>query len=114
MGQLAMGPVDLTPLFGDGQDLDGLPRHECVHGDTPGSPVLQGADVAQAGPPAVHPVIGHTQQSTRPGVPGAGGDRLVDQLEDPLLGVARDPRGSGELRSNRIFPAARPARPPGP
>ena len=91
VGELAVGAVDLTPLLGDGQYGVDLARCQGVQGDPARRPVLERADRAQPGPPAVHPIIRHAQQPARPGVRGAGGDRLVDQLEDRFLRLARDP-----------------------
>ena len=66
--------------------------------------VLQGADRAQPGPPAMHPIIGHPDQTARPGVRGASGDRFVDQLEDRFLRLARDPCGQRAAQVQPCFP----------
>jgi hypothetical protein len=79
VGELAVAAADLAPLFGHRQDLVDLPGHQSMHGEAARCPVLECADLAPPVPPAVRPIVGHTEQPARPGVRGAGGDRLVDQ-----------------------------------
>jgi hypothetical protein len=104
VGELAMGAVDLTPLLGDREDHVDLQGHQGVHGDPARCPVLQRADLPQPGPPAVNAVVGHIEQPARPGVWGAGSDRLVDQLEDCFLRLTRDPRRQRATQIQPTFP----------
>ena len=104
MGELAVGAVDLTPGLGDGEDLVDLPRHQSVQRDPARGPVLNGANLTQTQPPAVHPIVADTELAARPGVRGAGGDRLVDQLEHRFFDLARDPCGQRTVQVQPYFP----------
>ena len=104
MCQLAVAAVDRPPLFGHGQDGVDFGGHEAVDGVAPGSPVDEGALVAEAGPPAVHPVVGDAPQGARPGVVEPGGRRLPDGLEDLLLDLGGGPRRERPYEPQPAFP----------
>jgi hypothetical protein len=107
VGELAVGAVDLAPLLGDSQDRVDLRRPQSVHGDAARCPVLQRADLPQPGSPAMHPIVGDVEQPACPGVGSAGGDRLVDQLEDRFFDLARDPCGQRAGQVQPCFPRSR-------
>ena len=104
MRQLAVAAVDRSPCLGHGQDGVDLDRQHTVHRVAARGPVHQGAVVALAVPPSVHPVIGDPPQRARPAVGEAGGDRLVDGLEDQLLDLGGDPRRERTDQPQPAFP----------
>ena len=95
-----MGPIDLTPLLEQRQDLGLLLGKDAVHRATTRRPVGQLA-MGAAGVPAVGTNLAELEGSAGAADGPAGIEGLVDQVEQPGLG-------------GRIHPVWDPATPPQP
>lgn len=104
MGELAVAAIDRAPLLGHGQDRLDLPRQQAMHRMPARSPIHEGADIAESGSPAVHPVVRDVPEPARPGVVEPVGNGLIDGLEDQLLGFGGDPRRERPDQSQPAFP----------
>lgn len=106
MREFAMRPVDLAPLFEQGQDLLGLLRQEAVHR----GPARLGVSELAAGPagvPAVGPDLADLEHPTGSSDRPARLDRLIDQVEQAGLGGRVDAPGDPATQSQPPFPSTR-------
>ena len=90
MGQLAVRPVGLPPLFEEGQHLLGLCGQQGVHRRPARCTVGQGAAGAAA-QPAVHPPLRQLQDLAGMPQPPAAIQGLLNQIEQAGLGDHIDP-----------------------
>ncbi len=111
MGELAVGVVDLAGFLGDRQDSSTSAGVSACRAMPPGA---RSSSVPISQPPPMDLVIGDTEQRARPGVRRAAGDRVVDELEDPLVRVAGDPRGQRTSQTSLLSPQQRKLDRPGP
>ena len=61
-----MGPIRRPPLLDEIQHCLAFPTEDPVDRVAAWCPIDQGADIPVAGPPPVHPDVGHTQGAARP------------------------------------------------
>ena len=104
MGELAVRPVDRPPLLSDSEDLRDLVGQQGMHRRTARGEVLERAQLASAGPPAVHPVVGDLPHTGGPRVPEPGGNGVADGLEDQLFDLGGDSRRDRPAQSQPDFP----------
>ena len=104
MGELAVRPVDRSPLLGDSEDLRDFVGQHRMHRRAARGEVLERAQLASAGPPAVHPVVGDLPHTGGPCVPEPGGNGVVDGVEDQLFGLGGDSRRDRSVQSQPDFP----------
>lgn len=87
-----MGPVGRPPLFGDREDLRGFLGQQPMDRSAAQSKIAEGAQLAAAGPPAMHPVVGDLPHPSSPPVRQTRGDSVVDGLEDQFFDLGGDSR----------------------
>ena len=87
MGELAVRPVDRSPLFSDSEDLRDFVGQHRMHRRAARGEVAERAQLASAGPPAVHPVVADLPHTGGPCVPEPGGNGVVDGVADQLFGL---------------------------
>ena len=104
MGELAMGPVDRSPFLSDSEDLRDLVGQQGMHRRASRGEVAERAQLASAGPPTVHPVVGDLPQTGGPRVPEPGGNGVVDGSEDQLFDLGGDSRRDRPVQSQPDFP----------
>jgi len=104
VGQLAMRPVDRSPLLGDRQHGVDLDQHQAMHGVPTRRKVRERAELAATLPPAVHPVVGHLPRLTHPPVREPVSDRVIDSLQHQFLHLAGDPRRNRTRQPQPDFP----------
>ncbi len=104
MGELAVRPVDRSPLLSDSEDLRDLVGQQGMHRRAARGEVLERAQLASAGPPAVHPALGDLPHTGGPCVPEPGGNGVVDGLADQLFGLGGDSRRDRSVQSQPDFP----------
>ena len=104
MGQLAMRPIDRSPLLGDRQNVVDLGRYQAMHRVPTRRQVRERAELALAGPPPVHPIVGHLPQLTHPPVREPVGDRVIDGLQHQFLHLGGDPRRNRTRQPQPDFP----------
>ena len=107
MGKLAVGPVDVAPLVKQRHDLR-RPRPA----SSPCSGLPPGARSAnrprsRRRQPAPHPTLVELQTSSRTDAPASRRDRLIDQVEQPVLGGRVDPAGDAATQPQPSFPSTR-------
>ena len=104
MGELAVRPVDRSPLLSDSEDLRDFVAQHRMHRRAARGEILERAQLASAGPPAVHPVVGDLPHTGGPRVPEPGGNGVVDGGEDQLFGLGGDSRRDRSVQSQPDFP----------
>lgn len=104
MGELAMGPVGRPPLLGDREDLLDLPPQQPMDRRAARGEVAESAQLAAAGPPAMHPVVADLPHPSSPRMRQTSGDSVVDGLEDQLFDLGGDSRRDRPAQSQPDFP----------
>ena len=75
-----------------------------MHRRTARGEVLERAQLASAGPPAVHPAVADLPHTGGPRVPEPGGNGALDGVEDQLFGLGGDSRRDRPAQSQPDFP----------
>lgn len=104
MGELAMRPIDGSPLLRDRQDGVDLGGDQTMHRVPTRGQIRQRAQITSAGPPTVHPVVGHLPQLARPAMREPARDRVIDDFEDQLFDLGGDPRRNRTRQPQADFP----------
>ena len=104
MGELAVRPVDRSPLFSDSEDLRDFVGQHRMHRRAARGEVAERAQLAPAGPPAVHPVVADLPHTGGPCVPEPGGNGVVDGVADQLFYLGGDSRRDRSVQSQPDFP----------
>lgn len=104
MGELAMRPVDHTPLLGDLQDAGDFFGCDGVNRPAAGRKINKRANSAAPSPPPVHTVIRDLPQAACPSVRKPGRHRDVNGFEDEFFHVGEDPRRNWSGQPQLAFP----------
>ena len=104
IGELAVRPADRSPLLGDSEDLRDFAGRHRMHRRAARSEVAERAQLAPAGPPAMHPVVADLRYTGGPCVPEPGRDRAADGVADLLFDLGGDSRGDRPVQSQPDFP----------
>ena len=104
MGELAVRPVDRSPLLGDSEDLRDFVGQHRMHRRAARGEIAERAQLASAGPPAVHPAVADLRYTGGPCVPEPGGNGALDGVADQLFGLGGDSRRDRPAQSQPDFP----------
>ncbi len=104
MGEFAVGPVDLTPLLEQGQDLGCLLGQDPVHREPARRLVGQPA-AGPAGVPAVGADLADLKRPAGAADTPAGIHGPVDEIEQPCLGGRIHPARDSATQPQPPFPS---------
>jgi len=102
--EFAVTAIGWPPLFGDREDRGDLVGQQAMHRSAARCAVHQCAHLAPAGPPPMHPIIGHLPQRAHPPMREPLGAGVVDGLEDKLFDFGGDPRRERSDQPQPAFP----------